>query len=81
MTEREAAEKNAVAWLEMSDDELVRCSASLGLPAELHPEVSETTGVLPTKAQVAQLRKAADAVAAEHTDAKFVSAWVKQNRD
>lgn len=80
-TVKSANEHNAVAWLAMSDDELVRCSGSLGLPGNLHPDVTEATGSKPTKAQVLELRAAADAVAEEHTNADFVSDWVKKNRE
>jgi hypothetical protein len=80
MTEKEAAEHNAVAWLKLTDRELIERSASLGLDAELHPEAFEPTGRLATYAELDELRANADAVAAEHTSKAFVKKWIAKNR-
>lgn len=86
MTEREAAEHNAIAWLSLTDRELIERSASLGLPAELHPEFSDPSwegyhgGRLARQSELDQLRLNADEVAAELTDPEFVAAWVRENR-
>jgi hypothetical protein len=81
MEEREAAEHNAVAWLSMSDEDLIRCSASLGLPGDLHPEAPHVEGsVKAKKKQIAEARKAADDHAKGHAGEKFVKDWIKANR-
>lgn len=77
MNERE---HNAVAWLRLDDRELIERSASLGLPAELHPEASEPTGVLARVSQLRELRANADAVAIEHAGPVFVKKWIADNR-
>jgi hypothetical protein len=77
---REAAEHNAVAWLVMTDEELIRCSASLGLPAELHPNPNELGAKAAEPEHLVQARKAADDFAREHAGAKFVKDWIKENR-
>jgi hypothetical protein len=73
-------EHNAVAWLRLTDRELIERSASLGLPAELHPEMYEPTGQLATRDQLAELREAADEIAAQHSSGKFVQNWIDENR-
>ena len=84
MTEREAAEHNAVAWLSLTDRELIERSASLGLagnlfmPSYIEPEVAG--GVPCSPEDVDRARKAADDVARGHAGDKFVSEWIKSNR-
>lgn len=80
MDDRARAEWNAAAWLALTDRELIERSASLGLPGELHPEEGEPSGTLATYAQLAELRQAADKVAADLADKTFVKRWVKENR-
>lgn len=85
LTEQQAAEHNATAWLALTDEELIRNSASLGLPANLHPGDSREAltpigGAVATAEHVAAARKAADALAREHAGSAFVNAWVKDNR-
>lgn len=78
----EAADRhNAIAWLTMDDDDLVRCSASLGLPAELHPEHHLPGHAKATKKQKRDLREAADANAREHAGDEFVDEWIRANRE
>lgn len=79
MNEREANEHNAVAWLALTDDELVERSGSLGLPGDLHH--SEPTGTKPTRKQVDEARKAADGFARDHAGAAFVKKWISENRE
>jgi hypothetical protein len=74
------SEHNAVAWLSLTDRELIERSASLGFPAELHPEAGEPTGRLATRAQLLQMREVADKIAVEHTSAAFVKKWIAENR-
>ena len=71
---------NAVAWLALTDDELIRQSASLGLPGDLHPDPNEVGAVAATAEQLVEARRAADAVAVEHAGKKFVAGWIKENR-
>lgn len=78
-------EHNAVAWLKMDNDELARCSASLGHDAEIVPLSSQhdsTAGLAryPTSEEQDALRKAADKVAVEHAGQEFVDEWIKENR-
>jgi hypothetical protein len=80
MDEKERNEHNAIAWLAMEDHELIRCSASLGLPANLHPEPGTPEGVLASREELVQLRKNADDMAREHAGDKFVKDWIKKNR-
>lgn len=81
MTLREVAEHNAVAWLALTDSELIERSASLGLPGDLHPDGDAVEGGRSaTPAQLAQARRQADAFARDHAGKQFVDAWVKQNR-
>jgi hypothetical protein len=81
MTEREKAEHNAKAWLELTDRELIERSASLGLDGDLHPEVGGNHGGrLATYGELDQLRANADAVARELTDDEFVDGWIAENR-
>jgi hypothetical protein len=79
-TDKDRAEHNAEAWLLLENRELIERSASLGLSPDLHPEAQEVTGALATRAELVQLREAADAVAVEHTSAKFVKDWIAENR-
>ena len=78
--EKAAAEWNAQAWLLLEDHELVERSASLGLPAELHPHPGEPTGVLARVSQVAELRAAADKIAEELAGKEFVTDWINRHR-
>lgn len=80
MGEREAAEWNAVAWLSLTDDELIERSASLGLPGDLHPNPTTPGAREATRKDVAKARKAADGFARDHAGAKFVTRWIKENR-
>jgi hypothetical protein len=80
VTQEQRDRWNAVAWLAMSDAELVNCSASLGMPGGLNADPGEPSGQLPTYAQVEQLRAAADDVAREHAGDEFVDAWIADNR-
>ena len=74
-------EFNAVAWLSLTDHELIERSASLGLPAELHPEGERVPGGRSaTPAEVTQARANADAVAREWAGDVFVDAWIAANR-
>jgi hypothetical protein len=81
-------EHNAAAWLVLTDRELIERSASLGLPANLHPPIYTPEGaigcvgggVLPTDDQVAKARKNADDVARMLAGDEFVDGWIKQNR-
>lgn len=81
----DVAQHNAIAWLTLTDNELIERSASLGLPGDLHPGLPD--GGLPpggrpaTAQQVAQARKAADEHAISHAGKKFVAAWIKTNRN
>lgn len=81
LTEKEAAEHNAIAWLSLTNRELIERSASLDLPGDLHPEVGTIGGQLATMEQLTQARRNADAVAREHAGDAFVDEWIKQNRE
>lgn len=89
---RAAAEHNAIAWLSMTDDDLVRCSASLGGDANLVPAadrylldpasyVHDPGAILATDDHVAELRAAADRAAADHAGPEFVEVWLDENPD
>lgn len=84
LSEQEAAELNATAWLSLSDEELIRNSASLGLPADLHPGEAGALGAIggaaATSEHVTEARQAADEMARLHAGKKFVDAWIKENR-
>jgi hypothetical protein len=80
MNEKEAAEHNAIAWLSLSDRELIERSASLGFDADLHPELGEASGRLAKKAELLQMREAADKVAKGHAGAAFVKKWIAEYR-
>jgi hypothetical protein len=80
MTEQERNEHNAVAWLVLTDRELVQQSASLDLPGDLHPDPTEESGRLATYSQLAQARFKADSTARELAGDKFVDDWLAKNR-
>jgi hypothetical protein len=80
MNEQERNEHNALAWLALSDWELVERSASLDHQPQLHPNLYEESGILPTRSELASLREAADAVAREHAGDEFVGKWINENR-
>ncbi len=75
-----ADEHNATAWLQLSDWELIERAGSLDLPADLHPDPYEPTGVIPTKDQLAAARAAADQQARDIAGDTFVDAWVAEYR-
>lgn len=79
-TEKERGEINAVAWLILTDDELIERSGSLGLPGDLHPVPHEIGAAPYTEDDVVAARKQADTFAVEHAGKKFVSEWIKENR-
>lgn len=80
LTEQEIAEINAIAWLSLTDYELIERSASLGLPPELHPEPGFPDATFPTKEQLVEARRVADENAVEHAGQEFVNNWIAENR-
>lgn len=80
MNEQEINEHNALAWLNLTDYELIERSASLDLPGELHPDPNTHGAVAATPGDVKQARKAADDHARSHIGDKFVREWIKENR-
>lgn len=84
ISEKQAAERNAVAWLLLTPPELAERSGSLGLQGNLATynadPVSGDDAVMANDVQIAALRKNADAVAVKLAGKRFVSAWIKENR-
>jgi hypothetical protein len=78
--DRAWAEHNAAAWLALTDRELIERSASLGLPAELHPEEHVEGGQLATFEQLEELRANAEQVARDLAGDEFVDGWLEENR-
>lgn len=82
MEEQEAAEHNAVAWLSLTDEELIERSGSLDLPAGLtyNPNPDAPDQVKPTQEQINAARNTADAFAREHAGDAFVDRWIAEVR-
>lgn len=79
--EVEVARANAVAWLALTDDELVERSGSLGLDGSLHHDENVPGAVKATRSDVAAARAAADDNARSWAGDEFVDSWIEQNRD
>lgn len=79
MSDLTPEQENAVAWLRLTDDELVERSACLGLPGDLHPDPNIGTKATPD--QIVEARAAADEHARFWTDDSFVTAWTAANRN
>lgn len=78
-TPQEQAEHNAVAWLALTDHELIERSASVGLAGDLHPDPAETAEFV-TYDLLALARAGADAHARLHAGDEFVDAWIAEHR-
>lgn len=80
MDKKEAAEHNAMAWLILTDDELVDRSASLGHDPNYNSDNTQAEAT-PTAEEIIAMRKNADDFAREHAGDAFVNKWIKENRN
>jgi hypothetical protein len=76
----EQKQQNALAWLMLTDNELIERSASLDMPPELHIEPHLDDTVEATQEQIDQMRVSADMLAREWAGDEFCNKWIAENR-